>query len=275
MEKLKLTDSVISMTGRRVKADRTVCKETVTYEPHGSSGATLDVNTLVYELMVIAAYDVLDLGTVVYGGSWTAAELAGKVGYLHMFVENTNEHYECPTMIRIHTKTFDCSFHVGEAFSQMTEWEGVAGIAPSKAYKFHCAGKEMPKGAKIEPYKRCHGYKPTTISMVPTERRINQKFEVLGKLYQSLTSEGMRKAMSVCAAARLFDNKNYEVRMTMLVAVTVNVEAENAEAAEKLALEKTGNDEAFYLHHYDSVWEREVIEVNEDTETTDNTDLTD
>ena len=52
-------------------------------------------------------------------------------------------------------------------------------------------------------------------------------------------------------------------------------EAENAEAAEKLAMEKTGNDEAYYLHKYDSVWEREVIEVNEDTETTDDTDLTD
>lgn len=57
--------------------------------------------------------------------------------------------------------------------------------------------------------------------------------------------------------------KNYEVRMTMLVAVTVNVEAENAEVAEKLAMEKTGNEEAYYLHHYDSVWEREVTEVNE------------
>lgn len=58
--------------------------------------------------------------------------------------------------------------------------------------------------------------------------------------------------------------KNYEVRMTMLVAVTVNVEADNAEAAEKLAMEKTGREEAYYLSHYDSVWEREVVEVNED-----------
>ena len=57
--------------------------------------------------------------------------------------------------------------------------------------------------------------------------------------------------------------KNYEVRMTMLVAVTVSVEAENEEAAEKLAMEKTGNEEAYYLSKYDSVWEREVVEVNE------------
>lgn len=57
--------------------------------------------------------------------------------------------------------------------------------------------------------------------------------------------------------------KQFEVRMTMLVSVTVNVDAENSEAAEKLAMEKTGNDEAYYLSHYDSVWEREVIEINE------------
>lgn len=57
--------------------------------------------------------------------------------------------------------------------------------------------------------------------------------------------------------------KNYEVRMTMLVAVTVSVEAENEEAAEKLAMEKTGREEAYYPSKYDSVWEREVVEVNE------------
>ena len=69
--------------------------------------------------------------------------------------------------------------------------------------------------------------------------------------------------------------KNYEVRMTMLVAVTVSVEAENEEHAREQAMLKTGDNEAYYLSHYDSVWEREVIEVNEDTETTDDTDLTD
>ena len=57
--------------------------------------------------------------------------------------------------------------------------------------------------------------------------------------------------------------KSYEVRMTMLVTLTVSVEAENAEAAEKLAMEKTGREELYYLSRYDSIWEREVIEVNE------------
>lgn len=57
--------------------------------------------------------------------------------------------------------------------------------------------------------------------------------------------------------------KLYEVSMTMLVSVTVEVAAENPEDAEKKALEKTGCDEAYYLSKYDSVWEREVVEVNE------------
>ncbi len=57
--------------------------------------------------------------------------------------------------------------------------------------------------------------------------------------------------------------KHYEVRMTMTVAVSVEVNAENVEQAEKLAMQKTASDETYYLSHYDSVWEREVIEVNE------------
>lgn len=58
--------------------------------------------------------------------------------------------------------------------------------------------------------------------------------------------------------------KQFEVRMTMLVAVTVSVEAEDAEAAEKLAMEKTGREESYYLSRYESVLEREVTDVNEE-----------
>ena len=225
MANYKLTDGPVKLTGRKVTADRKVelrtftktqtprTESTVTYEPHGSSGSGLDVNTLVYELMIIAGYDMLQVGHATYGGDYTAAELAGKVSYLPMFMENDSESCECyHTHIHIKTKTFDCSFDAGEMFETMAEWEGVAGIAPSKAHKFHVDGKEMPKGAVLKKYTRCHGYKPTTISMVMYERHINEKFEVLGNLYKSLTSEGMRKAMSVCAAARLFDNKSYELQ---------------------------------------------------------------
>ena len=63
--------------------------------------------------------------------------------------------------------------------------------------------------------------------------------------------------------------KQYEVRMAMTVSVTVEVEAENQEQAEKLAIEKTEREEAFYLAQYDSVWEREVTEVNECEEDSD------
>lgn len=57
--------------------------------------------------------------------------------------------------------------------------------------------------------------------------------------------------------------KRFEVRMTMLVAVSVEVEADSAEQAETLAMEKTAREEAYYLQHYDSIWEREVTEVSE------------
>lgn len=49
----------------------------------------------------------------------------------------------------------------------------------------------------------------------------------------------------------------------MLVAVSVEVEADSAEQAEKRAMEKTAREEAYYLQHYDSIWEREVTEVSE------------
>ena len=57
--------------------------------------------------------------------------------------------------------------------------------------------------------------------------------------------------------------KSYDVSMTITVEVTVTVEAENKEQAEKLAMDKVDQQEAYYLSHYNSVWEREVQEVNE------------
>lgn len=202
-----LTKSIVEIDGVKTVAERTVRKEQVTYKPYGNYHEGLDVNQVVYDLMIIACYDMMTVGTVLYGGDYTAAEMAGKIGYLHQYVEGGD--YK---VIKIETKTFCCTYHVSEAFAQIAEWEGVAGISPAKAHRFHVDGKEMPKGAVLKKYQRCHGYKPTHISLVMDERRVNEKFEVLGRLYQSLTSEGMRRAMSVCAAARLFDNKSYEVQ---------------------------------------------------------------
>ena len=212
MEKMRLTDSVVSMTGRNVAADRKVCHETLTYEPHGSSGKDMDVNQLVYELMLLAGRDMLDVGKTVYGGDFTAAEMAGRVGYLKQFMDNSNpdwEDYEC---IRIKTRTFECSFDACIVFEQIAEWEGVAGITAAKAYRFHADGKEMPKGMQLKKYTRCHGYKPTTVSLTAENARIAKRFEVLGDLCRSLTSEGVRKALSVIAAASRFSNMSYEWR---------------------------------------------------------------
>ena len=214
MEDFKLTDGIVSLTGLTTMADRKVCKETVTYRPHGRCWDGEDVNATVYDLMIIACYDMMTVGTVLYGGEYTAAEMAGKIGYVHQYVEGSD--YKT---VKIETKTFCCTCHVSEAFAQMAEWEGVMGLSPKKCFRFTVEGKELPNGAKIEPYKRCHGYHPRTISLAADEKRINQKFEVLGRLYQSLTSEGMRKAMSVIAAARLFDNKSYEVKAMVKTAM--------------------------------------------------------
>ena len=57
--------------------------------------------------------------------------------------------------------------------------------------------------------------------------------------------------------------KQYDVSMTMTVEFTVAVEAENEEQAEKIAMDKADNNEAYYLKNYNSVWSREVNEVME------------
>lgn len=210
MEKRRLTDAVVGIDGRRVIASRSVCKNVVTYEPYRNSGSWLDTNALVYELMLIAGRDMIEAGRAVFSGDYTAVEMAGTVSLLHQFMINVKDDGEEYDLIQIKTATFSCSFYPGCVFETIAEWEGVAGITSAKAYKFHCDGKEMPRGAVLKKYQRCHGYKPTHISLTMNERRINEKFEVLGTLYKNLTSEGMRKAMSVCTAARYFEHMDHE-----------------------------------------------------------------
>jgi len=57
--------------------------------------------------------------------------------------------------------------------------------------------------------------------------------------------------------------KKYNVSMTMTVEFTVCVEAENESQAETIAMDKAVAEEAYYLKHYNSVWEREVQDVQE------------
>ncbi len=195
MGDFKLTDGIVSLTGLTTVADRMVCKETVTYRPHGSCWDGEDVNATVYDLMTIACYDMMAVGTVLYGGDYTAAEMAGKIGCLRQYMWGDDY-----LIVKIETKTFCCTYHVGEVFVQMAEWEGVMNLPPKQCHRFAVEGKELPKGSKIEPYKRCHGYKPKTISLAAENARIAKKFEVLGAMAKSLTSEGMRKALSVLTA---------------------------------------------------------------------------
>ena len=75
-------------------------------------------------------------------------------------------------------------------------------LAPKKYHRFAVEGKEMPKDAKIEPYKRCRGYKPTTVSLAAENTRIAKKFDVIGAMSEDLGSEGMKKALSVLTAIK-------------------------------------------------------------------------
>lgn len=193
----KQTDGTVKLTGVKTVADRTVCKETVTYRPHGRCWDDEDVNATVYDLMIIACYDMMTVGSVLYGGEYTAAEMAGTLCGLHQYVEG--DEY---MLVKIETKTFCCTYHAGEAFAQMAEWEGVMNLQPKKCHRFAVEGKELPKDVKIEPYKRSHGYKPTTISLTAENTRIAKKFDVIGAMSEDLGSEGMKRALSVLTAIK-------------------------------------------------------------------------
>lgn len=197
MEKKELTNGIVEVDGIKTVAERTVDDYEVTYKPYRNCHKGLTVEQVVYDLMTIAAHDMLNWGTTVYAGEYTAAEMAGKVGYLYQFVGG--EDYK---IIRIKTETFCCSYHAGEAFAQMAEWEGVMSLAPKKYHRFAVEGKEMPSGVKLKPYTRCHGCKPRTISLAAENDRIAKKFEVIGPMYEVLGSEGMKRALSVLTAAK-------------------------------------------------------------------------
>lgn len=197
MEKKELASGIVEIDGIKTVAERTVEKEHVTYKPYRNYHKGLTVEQVVYDLMIIAAYDQLKVGQAVFKGDYTAAEMAGKAGWLYQFMEG--EDYKT---IGIKTETFCCSYHAGEAFAQMAEWEGVMNMAPKKYHRFAVEGKEMPSGTKLKPYQRCHGYRPRTVSLAAENDRIAKKFEVLGPMYEVLGSEGMKKALSVLTAIK-------------------------------------------------------------------------
>ena len=97
---------------------------------------------------------------------------------------------------------YQCEFPVRDMFKMMTEWEGVCGITAKQAYRFSVEGQEKPKYVELKPYKRSRVYSQKHVSVASEERRIAAKFAVLGQMCQSLTSEGMKKAMSLLTAVK-------------------------------------------------------------------------
>ena len=209
----ELRNDLVEIEGIKTVAERTVKDTEVTYKPYGKYHKGLDVNEVVYDLMIIAAYDQLKTGQAVYAGDWTAAEMAGTVAAgIHQFVENVNEEWMEYSLIVIRTGSFMCSFHPAQTFQTIAEWEGAINLSPKKYHRFAVEGKEMPKDVKIKAYTRCHCYKPKQISLTAENDRIAKKFEVLGAVAKSLTSEGMKRALSVIEAAYFWDKASYEMR---------------------------------------------------------------
>ena len=218
MEKQIFKDEVLRLTGIRTVADRECRCGTLTYRPHGSYGKDRDVAEVVYDLMIIAAYDQMKTGQAVYKGDFTAAEMAGKAGYLYQFVENVSEDWEHYSLVAIETKTFKCSFHPGQVFETIAEWEGVMNLAPKKQHRFACDGQPLPKDVKLKPYTRCHQPKPSNpYSAAYEANRINKKLEVLGELRRRLSNEGMKKALAVLCAAKQWENNQARYRMALEV----------------------------------------------------------
>ena len=177
-----------------------------------------DINEAVYMAMCEAGQDVLRQSVCRLSGEHTAVELAGKLGGIPAFDTPETMAPEVRIyvgMISIGYKQqapmFTCSFATDDVFEQVAEWEGVMGMAPKKYHRFKCKTKDDKK-FEPKPYVRHRGYHPATVSYKMTHDRINQKFETLGKLYQSLTSDGMRKAYTVACAAHRWDKADYAVR---------------------------------------------------------------
>lgn len=196
-------------------------EDTAVYTVHGEV-RTEDINDAVYQTMCHVAQDVLERSTCLISGDRTASEIAGKIGYLNVLMPLTDEQHKMApqTVLRIGryerdrkdiVPQYTCQFPTDMVFEMVAEWEGIASIKKPHLFGCECRDERLNK-EKLTIYKRSHGYKPTTISLVAENNRIAKRFDVLGKLYQALSAEGIRKAMSVVAAARMFENMSYEWR---------------------------------------------------------------
>lgn len=176
-----------------------------------------EINEAVYAAFIVVAQAVLDRSTCFISGDHTAAEIAGYLGskWVPCAMFNTDENNKMADSVQISIKDkFSVCFPTDTVFKQMAEWEGQMGLSPKKQHQFACECKQESFSREpIKPYTRCHQAKPTCpYSAAREATRINKKFEVLGNLYNSLTSEGMRKALSVLVAVKFYEKTGYEER---------------------------------------------------------------
>ncbi|MDD6017220.1 MAG: hypothetical protein PUC18_13265 [Prevotellaceae bacterium] len=175
-----------------------------------------DINEAVYAVLCVVAQAVLDRSTLFVEGNYTASQLAGSFdwgGFLVMpCAENAKHLYMAPEVC-VKAGEYQCNFMTKDIFWIMSEWEGVAGIKSKDVHTFYCEPhrRENIVDAKIKPYRRDRVLNPSRVSLKSENDRIANKFAVLGELVQRLTSEGMRKAMSVLMASNPWD-KNYEIK---------------------------------------------------------------
>lgn len=173
--------------------------------------AASEINEAVYAAFCQVGEAVLYCSTCLISGEQKASELAGKVcKYLDVVQDNDG----FPKEITIKAGTYQCHFETKDFFAMMAEWEGMMELKAKDVHTFACECKPEHRYANIDlkSYKRHRYYKPSTISLVDENKRIAKKFEVLTELYNSLTSEGMRRAMSVLKAMQMWNNCKWELR---------------------------------------------------------------
>lgn len=171
--------------------------------------AASEINAAVYAVLCYVAEEVLKRSTCYISGERTAAELAGTVGKYCFPIAPLSEnerHVQMAQEVQVRVGTWNCNFPTKDIFKMMAEWEGVMGLTAKQTCRFQCETKEdMPEGMELKAYKRWRGYRPKRISFANEEKRIAQKLEVIGKLSQELSDEGMKRAMSVLAVVKQLD----------------------------------------------------------------------
>lgn len=179
-----------------------------------------EINAAVYAALCVVARAVLDRSTCLIKGEHTAAELAGKIGGYVPVVDvlTYNEpHIRMAPEVCVKAGAFTCKFLTEDIFKMTANWEGVMGLTEKKACRFPCEARaqEPMKDLELRTYKRRPTYNPKRISLAEEEKRIAsrvaQKIGVISGMAQDLSSEGMRKALSVLAAVEQFKDAPYYI----------------------------------------------------------------